>query len=133
MKPKRWVERQIKEKPFFSVLIVILIIVVPGYFRIENAADEAKETAHALAVATEEDKLETCQTRNTFQKNTREKFTKYNNTIELALTQDPSDPERVARTKVFMDSLRSAVETTPQDEDQDCNEDGYFDELDYLP
>jgi hypothetical protein len=133
MKFKRWLEKQPRDRPFLSVLFVMLLIVVPGYFRVESAVDEANRTADQLADKIETDRILSCQTRNTFQRNSRNKFTKYNDAIELAIIRDPSDPERVAAAKVFMENLRAAVETTAEQEDLDCNGDEVFDAADYLP
>lgn len=120
--------------------VLMAMMFALGLWRVEDTADKAEVVAQNLAVAEERDdrlqaanELESCQTRNTFQRNTRNKFDRYNDAIELLLLQGQTDPDRIARTKVFVASLRASVETKPEDEDRDCNGDAEFDEADYLP
>lgn len=143
----RWLDHQMDTRPFFTAVVVMLLVVTPGFIRIEqnaNTAQSAADSAHAtaLSVAAAEARddarakaevIESCQTRNTFQQNTRDKFDRYNNAIETLLLANVTDPERIARTQAFVEQLRLSVQTAPEDEDADCNGDGEFSEADYLP
>lgn len=121
-------------------LVVLLCIVVPGFLRIEDTASKASDTADELALTEaregeeeEQEELLSCQTRNTFQQNTRVKFQHFIDAIEVAFVASASSPERAEATKQFIDQLRASVESKPEDEDRDCNEDGKYDAVDYLP
>lgn len=143
----RWLRRQTRDRPFATALVVMIIIVSPGFLRLENIADTANEAAaSAKILATEraeelareaealkEETLIGCQTRNTFQQNVRVKFGRFIDAIELAFVASARDPEQAGRTRDFINQLRDAVETRPEGEDRDCNDDSKFDDADYLP
>lgn len=133
--------------PFMTAVIVILAIVVPNQFRVEQTADEA----HSAAVAAEDnakdmartelreekeeeqEALLSCQTRNTFQQNTRTKFNRFIDAVEVAFVSQADDPQRAEAVRIFTNQLRESVDTGPEEEDRDCNGDGVFDHVDYLP
>jgi hypothetical protein len=143
----RWIRRQTKNRPFATALVVMIIVVSPGFLRLENIADTANEAASsAKTLATErveeakrdaeklkEETLIGCQTRNTFQQNVRVKFARFIDAIELAFVSSARDPEQAGRTRAFINQLRDAVETRPEGEDRDCNDDSKIDDADYLP
>jgi hypothetical protein len=143
----RWIRRQTKDRPFATALVVMLLVVSPGFLRLENIAHTANEAAaSAKILATEraqesereaealkEETLVGCQTRNTFQQNVRVKFGRFIDAIELAFVSSARDPEQASRTREFINQLRDAVETRPDGEDRDCNDDSKYDEADYLP
>lgn len=136
----RTLRREATNRPFTSAVVVILIIVTPGFIRLENIIDEAHETsrqvsvseARELAEELDEDLL-SCQTRNTFQKNTREKFDAFINAVEVAFVSQSDTPQRADAIRLFTSQLRDSVHSDPEVEDRDCNEDGKFDTVDYLP
>jgi hypothetical protein len=141
-----WVNKQVKERPFFSALVVLLIVMVPGYWRLENAVDtandaaeSAEQTAEDLETATlaqqkenEEIVLDACLTRNTASQNGRDRFTQLFNGIEAILLAQPDQTEaEKERIEKFVDSLRNTVPLDPTTEDVDCNADGKLDQADY--
>lgn len=143
-----WLREQTKVRPFFSALIVLLLVVVPGYFRLETAVDtandaakSAEETSNELAAATDAQQkeneavlMEACQIRNTASANTRARFDALFDGLEAVLLSFPDQtPERAARAKAFVDTLRSSVSLDPALEDVDCNQDGKLDKSDYAP
>lgn len=142
-----WLDEQIDDRPFVTALIVLILVVTPGFIRVEQnantaneAADVAQATAESFAAAAAKEDLkqqdeiiQSCQTRNTFQRNTRDKFDRFLNTLELLLSTSASDPERAKRVGDFIQQLRESVETTPEDEDRDCNNNGEVGPSDYLP
>lgn len=135
----RWVDRQTKERPFFSALFVLLIVIVPGYSRLESsvntaerAANSAAATAEQLAGLTKSTQKANCQTRNTAQARGRERFDKFFTGIELVFTSTPGQSEeRKQATREFIARLRSAVPLDPSIEDVDCDSNGKLDSEDY--
>lgn len=139
-KPSKRLRNWAKRRPFTTAVIVILMIVIPGFVRIEQTADEAHETANELALtearetAEEEgEALLSCQTRNTFQQNTRFKFNAFIDAVEVAFISQADTPQRADAIRVFTEQLRESVDTDPEQEDRDCNGDKVYDHMDYLP
>lgn len=135
-KARRWSETH----PFTTAVIVVLVIVTPGFFRLEQITDRTDETARTVASSEErsvadeiEEDLLSCQTRNTFQKNTREKFNAFIDAVEVAFVSQAETPQRADAIRIFTGHLRDSVDTDPEDEDRDCNGDKKFDAVDYLP
>lgn len=143
----RWLDNQMDNRPFVTAVIVMILVVTPGFMRIQQIADDSKDAATQAKVTADafqarekrdtekqiEENIASCQTRNTFQRNTRNKFDRFNDAIELAITSGVTDPARLENINRFMTQLRDSVETTPEEEDRDCNGDEVFDEIDYLP
>lgn len=134
----RWFQRQPRKRPFGSVLVILLVIVVPGYFRLENAVDSAnKSSAQVKAVVQRERTrdeasiLANCQTRNTANKNGRNRFDVLFNSLEVIFSNGQTDPERQKRVKEFVDSLRAHVPLDAAAEDVDCNHNGFLEPQDY--
>lgn len=139
--------RESVRRPFTSAVIVVLVIVIPGFIRLEqitDAANSAATEAHAVAeqvarsearelAEEDEEDLLSCQTRNTFQKNTREKFYSFINAVEVAFVSQSDNPQRADAIRIFTRQLRDSISTSPEDEDRDCTDDGLFDDRDYLP
>lgn len=46
MHPLKWLDNQTKQRPFFSALVVLLMVVVPGYFLLEDTQREVCERAN---------------------------------------------------------------------------------------
>lgn len=111
-----------KVRPFAVAVVVMIFIVTPGFIRIQQITAEQNRAAK-----------QACQTRNTFQANTRTKFIHFNDAIELAFTSRVTDPERLKEIKAFIQQLRNSVETDPYREDFDCNKDHKLNKADYLP
>lgn len=138
-KPLKWVVEQCKLRPFLSALIVLLIVITPGYFRIEQAIKRDSDTASQLVVVTKQQtdqaKATTqinCHTRNTAQKNSRDRFSELFNALDVLLTTSPTQTlqqQQVAH--AFIDGLRKAVPLDPTVEDVDCNGDGQLTNADY--
>lgn len=136
-----WFKKQAKDRPLATALVILLAIAIPSFARVQSIADEAHDTAKTVEATEKRESAEeaqeallSCQTRNTFQQNTRDKFVSFNNAIELAFTGSASQsPERAEATRRFIEQLRESVESNPEEEDRDCNSDGVFDETDYLP
>lgn len=136
-----------QDHPFLTAVIVLLAIVIPNQFRAEmiaseahDAAIEAEETAAQLRKTELREEAEeaqeallSCQTRNTFQQNTRTKFNRFIDAVEVAFVSQADDPQRAEAVRIFTAQLRESVDTGPEDEDRDCNGDGVFDHVDYLP
>lgn len=139
MRRTNWLKYQTQKRPFLSALIVILMVVVPGYLRLENAVNTANDTAKQVAAVTKAQVDQTkltaianCQTRNTAQKNGRSRFDQLFNAIEVIFTSNPaSTPEQQQAAHSFVDSLRKAVPLDPSVEDVDCNQDGQLSLPDY--
>lgn len=143
----RWIRRQTKNRPFVTALIVMLLVVTPGFLRLENIANTANQAAASAktlatdraeqaekdAIALEEESLIGCQTRNTFQQSVRTKFARFIDAIELAFVASANDPVQASKTREFINKLRDSVESHPEGEDRDCNNDSKFDDADYLP
>lgn len=149
----RWFNYQTKERPFFSALVVLLIVIVPGYARLESAvstANDAAESANEAAISASATatqlsnliareqardaatQLANCQTRNQASKNGRDRFDVFFTAIETIFTSSPdATQEQKDRTKQFIDSLRAAVPLDPTKEDVDCNADGTLTPADY--
>lgn len=137
--PYGWVKKQTKIRPFLSALVVLMIIVVPGYLRLENAVNTANDTAKRIVVVTKaqtdqakQTTLFNCQTRNTAQKNGRERFEQLFNAIDVIFTSNPtSSAEQQQAAHAFVESLRKAVPLDASVEDVDCNVDGQLSLADY--
>lgn len=149
----RWLDRQTKERPFFSALIVLLIVIVPGYARLEGAVNTANhaansanaaalsaaDTAKQLSALVEQEAAQTkatalvnCQTRNTASKNGRDRFGKFFDALEAIFLASPDQtPEQRAQAQQFIENLRAGVPLDPEAEDVDCNGDGVLSERDY--
>lgn len=121
------------DRPFTTAVIVFLVIVTPGFVRIEQVTNKTNSTAARVSTNEVEENLLSCQTRNTFQKNTREKFKSFIDAVEVAFVSQADSPQRAEAIRLFTDQLRASVSTDPKVEDRDCNEDGKFDTVDYLP
>lgn len=128
------------DRPFTSAVIVLLIIVTPGFVRLEQVTNKANDASNRVSLSEEralaneiEEDLTSCQTRNTFQKNTREKFAAFINVVEVAFVSQADNPQRADAIRLFTAQLRDSVYTAPEDEDRDCNGDEKFDDADYLP
>lgn len=148
-----WLNRQTKDRPFFSALVVLIIVIVPGYWRLENtlntanhaaqsasaAATSASETAAQLKIITENEQsrnkaisLSNCQTRNTASKNGRDRFDTFFTAIEVIFSSVPNQtPEQQQGAKDFVAKLRTAVPLDPKLEDVDCNGDSVLGPEDY--
>lgn len=141
-----WVKRQIDERPFFSALLILLLVTVPGFVVVENAittankaAESAEKTAEDLKEVvkdqTKENEkllLETCKTRNNAQANGRARFVAFFDGLEAVLLAFPDQTEEdKQKTSAFVDSLKNTVPLDPSTEDVDCNQDGKLTELDY--
>lgn len=137
--PYVWLQRQTKHRPFLCALVILMIIIIPGYFRLENAVNTANDATKRVAVITKAQAEQTkaiatasCQTRNTAQKNGRQRFDQLFNAIEVIFTSSPtSTPEQQQAAHAFVDSLRKAVPLDPAVEDVDCNGDGQLNISDY--
>lgn len=135
----RQLQQQTRKRPFFSALVIIMIMVVPGYLRLENAVNTANDTTKQVAVVTasqaeqvKQTSLVNCQTRNTAQKNGRDRFSQLFNAIEVIFTSNPATtPEQQQAAHAFVESLRKAVPLDPSVEDVDCNKDGQLSLSDY--
>lgn len=156
----RWFDRQIKDRPFFSALVVLIFVVVPGYARLETAvstANDSAETANEAAesaektsestakiaeqlvriteLETERDKrvtLANCQTRNTSSARGRERFETFFTVFETVVNNDPDQTEENRqRAADFFSDLRSQVTLDPSTEDVDCDGDGILTSEDY--
>lgn len=113
-------------RPFLASLVVLLIVIVPGYWRLDVLTTENHETANdvkrlvrrieAQAVI---DERKQCQLRNSGQRSTRQTFT----TLFDRIVEMGSDPKAV-------DELREAL-PKPAKIDVDCDEDGQIDNEDY--
>jgi hypothetical protein len=141
-----WVNKQVKERPFFSALIVLLIVMVPGYWRLEMAVDTANDAAEqaeqnsedlaaAISAQAEENKslaIETCKTRNTASQNSRARFEQLFSGLEAIFIASPNQTdERKIRAQAFLASLRNSVPLDAESEDVDCDGDGKLTESDY--
>lgn len=123
-------------RPSFLRLLAYLLvgaIGALGLWRVEDIANKAQKTSNDFIASEGRKDLQSCQTRNTFQQNTRNKFDHYSDAIEAVLLSGSEDPSRAERVRTFVDQLRKAVETSPEEEDRDCNADGTLDTADYLP
>lgn len=138
-KPLNWLEKQIKLRPFLCALIVILIVITPGYFRIEQTLNQTRDTSAQLLLVTKQQAEQTksisitnCHTRNTAQKNSRNRFAELFDALDVLLTSSPAQtPEQQQAAHSFIDSLRKAVPLDPSVEDVDCNSDGQLTSADY--
>jgi Na+-transporting methylmalonyl-CoA/oxaloacetate decarboxylase gamma subunit len=138
-RPIRWVEYQTKNRPFLSALVVLMIVIVPGFVRLENASNKTNQTAAQVEVVSQAQvaqvkaiSLANCQTRNTAQKNGRQRFDQLFNAIEVILTSSPTaTPEQQQAAHSFVESLRKAVPLDATVEDVDCNGDGQLTIADY--
>jgi len=143
-----WLREQTQTRPFTSALVVLLLVFVPGYLRLEvaidtanDAADSAEQTSEDLAVAIETQQkeneailLEACQIRNTASAKTRARFDALFDGLEAVLLSLPDQtPERAGRAKAFVDTLRASVSLDPALEDVDCNQDKQLTKHDYAP
>lgn len=136
---KRWLGRTIQNRPFFSVLVVLLIVITPGYLRLEKAVDTANKTADKVAVVSaaeerqnEANLLDNCQTRNTAASRSRNRFTLFFSAIEAVFTSAPEQtPEQRQRAVEFVARLRVAVPLDPSIEDVDCDGNGVLGPEDY--
>lgn len=137
--PLKWIQKQTKLRPFLSALVVLLLIIVPGYFRIENAVSHTNTNTQQLGDVTraqtqqvKQTSLINCQTRNTAQRNSRDRFNQLFNAIDVILTSSPSaSPQQQQATHAFVDQLRKAIPLDPTVEDIDCNGDGQLTIADY--
>lgn len=129
----RRIRKWSSDRPFTTAVIVFLLIITPGFVRIEQVTGTANDTANRVSANELEENLLSCQTRNTFQKNTREKFDAFINAIEVAFVSQADSPQRADAIRLFTDQLRESVSTDPKEEDRDCNGDGKLDTVDYLP
>lgn len=137
--PFKWVQKQTKVRPFLSALVIIIIIVAPGFAQLESAVTKANDTAHEVETISQNQRdqakattLGNCQTRNNAQKNGRERFNQLFNAIDVILTSNPNTtPEQQQATHAFVESLRRAVPLDAGVEDVDCNADGSLTIADY--
>jgi hypothetical protein len=137
----RWFDCQITERPFFSALIVLVVVMVPGYARLESTAKSASsaavtsaQTAQELVKTTKAQQQTNCQTRNSAQKNGRDRFSSFFKGIEVVLVNTPgASEERKQQTREFVSKLRNAVPLDASLEDVDCNNDGALTSEDYAP
>jgi hypothetical protein len=134
----RWVDKQTRVRPFLCALVVLGLLVVPGYFRLENAVNNSNETSHAVALLVVREKvrdeaasLANCQTRNTANKNGRNRFDVLFNAIEIVFSSGTQTPEQKKRVTDFVQSLRAHVPLDASAEDVDCNHNGFLDPIDY--
>lgn len=134
----RWLDKQTRVRPFMCALIVLSLVVVPGYFRLENAVKSANDSTRAVAqlVIRENARdsaaaLANCQTRNTANKNGRNRFDVLFSALEVIFTNGDQSPERQKRVKDFVNSLRAHVPLDAAAEDVDCNKNGFLDPIDY--
>lgn len=137
----QWFKKTTKDRPFLSALIIILIVVVPGYFRLENAVDTANDTASKFVIITDAEQaqqkanaFENCLTRNTATSRGRDRFAIFFSALETIFTSNPQQtPEQRERVAQFIKDLRHAVPLDPELEDVDCNQNGRLDPDDYAP
>lgn len=134
----RWFQRQPRVRPFISVLFMLMLVVVPGYFRLENAVHKANESAHQVKILVQRENardrslaISNCQTRNTASKNGRDRFDTFFTGIEVVFSASVQTPERQQQVKAFVQSLRSHVPLDAKAEDVDCNRNGMLDPNDY--
>lgn len=135
-----WIDRQTKERPFFSALVVLILVVAPGAAKLENAIDTARDAAASAASIVRSENardqllaLANCQTRNTASQKNRERFDNFFKAIELVFTNSPNmTPERKEEVKKFVNDLRKAVPLDPHLEDVDCNDNGRLGLEDYV-
>lgn len=142
----RWIKFNIRSRPFFSAMVLLIIVVTPGFVMLQNAVDKSDKAAHeAQVVATNlaavlerEDQQQelalftNCQIRNTATKNGRDRFDTFFTAIEIIFTNDPEQtPEENQQAVDFVDNLREAVPLDPLLEDVDCNLNGVLDPEDY--
>lgn len=148
-----WFDYQTKQRPFFSALIVLILVVVPGYARLETAVNKANSAAESSNIAAESSArtakdlskfvkeqqirdaasvLANCQTRNTATKNGRDRFDTFFTAIDTIFTSYPNQTEeQKQRAHQFVATLRNAVPLDPTTEDVDCNDDGKLGPEDY--
>jgi len=148
-----WIDRQIHERPFFSALIVLIMVIVPRYARLESAVNTANEAAESASAAADSaadtakelvrlasiqnasekaTQLANCQTRNGATKNNRDRFDTFFTALETLFTSNPNQtPEQRAQATKFVEDLRAGVPLDPKSEDVDCNGDGQLDKQDY--
>ena len=146
MRPGRWLDRQTKERPFLSALVALLLVGVPGYFRLETSVDTSNKAAEAAnktaqdlikfiedeQLKLEEQNLFICQTRNTASKNGRDRFEAFILFLEVSFVGDPEQTEaEKERAQKFIDRLRESIPLDPALEDIDCNGDGELGPGDY--
>jgi hypothetical protein len=137
----RWVKCQPTDRPFMSVLVILLIVMVPGYARLEATVNQSNENADNFetVVKTEAQRLQeqniiNCQIRNTANANTRTRFNALFGAIEVAFIGNPNTTEQEKQqAKKFVDDLRAAVPLDPTTEDVDCNDDNILTNQDYSP
>lgn len=141
-----WINLQIKNRPFFSALVILILVIVPGYARVESistkasdaavsSADTSKQLADVVAAQTEQNKataLANCQTRNTASKNGRARFDQLFNGIEAIFTSTPGQTDQQKQQAMdFVEKLRTQVPLDPSKEDVDCNGDKVLGSQDY--
>lgn len=135
----RWLNLQTKIRPFFSALVLLLLVVIPGYARVENATDKANKSANQVKTIFENERQQglagvfaNCQTRNTATKHDRARFEAFFTGIETIFTNTPNQTEeQQVKVKEFVNNLRNAVPLDARAEDVDCNKDGFLDDKDY--
>jgi hypothetical protein len=116
--------------------LLLAAVMLLGFWKIQDTADEAHDVATAFAEAEAREDLEEdqerkagCLIRNRALRNGRERFTQFRDNL-AGLFGQSDNPERAAQ---IQKALFAGIVLDPSAEDIDCNDDGQLDERDYAP